>query len=166
MSRRILFAASLVTLLFGLCQADDGPPGHNDQSPRIFVLQFEVFLTGQPLKQEIVVEQDRQFRVTTRQGRARWTISGKVGGAVNGHLPVLTKVEFYISPRENQTLSTFRLLKLNNTTIQHGGAIHGIQLAVNAREGADDDRVSFDKRLEDDLRKQISQIPASPPQQK
>lgn len=165
MGLRALTMASSVVLIAAAAVAE-GPAEASAANQSQYVLQFEVYLTGQPLKQEIVVEQDRQFRVTTRQGRARWTISGKVGRAVNGHLPVLTKVEFFVSPREFQTLSTSRLLKLNDATIQHGGAIHGIQLAINAREATDDDRVSFDKELEDELRKQISRLPTSPPPQK
>ncbi len=160
--RALTMASSF--LLFAAVAMAEGPPEPSAADQSQYVLQFEVFLTGQPLKQDIVVEQDRPFRVTTRQGKARWTISGKAGRAVNGYLPVLTKVEFYVSPREKQDLSTPRLLKLNDLKVQHGGAIHGIQLAVNAREATNEDRVSFDKTLEDELQQQIGQLPAAPPQ--
>ena len=74
--------------------------------------------TGDKMTQEIAVGELDSFEVVTQLARRRWTVWGTTGRIADGAIPVDLTVQRFDGPENNETATTPRNLKLDETSEQ------------------------------------------------
>ncbi len=121
----------LTTLLFvvALCPMSLDAQRADGKDPQALYFDISLLhtLTGEKLRQQVSVQQDSTFSVTTFVEKVRWTVSGKVGALHDGVVPVDLTVKYYISEKQNETMTAQRKLHLDKEG-QGFGAVHGVSI--------------------------------------
>lgn len=106
----------------------DGQSAEGKDPPSLY---FEVSLLhtlgGEKLRQQVAVQQDSTFSVTTFVDKVRWTVSGKVGALHEGIVPVDLTVSYFVSETQNEKMAGPMKLRLDKEG-QGFGAVHGVSI--------------------------------------
>ncbi len=147
--------------------AAEGSDREDKSGQRTYVLEIDALMVDE-LHQHMLVKEDNSFYVSTRVGKERWTFSGDVNRAVEGHLPVLLKHRWFESAESHQNGVVPKLVKINDKVKRFSGAIHGPMISVTARVVTEADQLPTSTDMQQALHRMIKDLkkakcPHAPP---